>query len=135
MLTPSAAQRKAPFSGQKRRKPASQVAKPVFLVHTRINYHALQPRTLQGNKRSPFDGKIGRDGQKVEAKEDMSQVIRRILKKFKPDSRLLIINDERTTVICPAQTIAPPKAKMPTRRTSGPRSGSPGCGKCRSASR
>jgi type III restriction enzyme len=59
-----------------------------------INYHALQPRTLQGNKRSPFDGKIGRDGQKVEAKEDMSQVIRRILKKFKPDSRLLIINDE-----------------------------------------
>jgi type III restriction enzyme len=59
-----------------------------------VNFQALQPRTLQGNKRSPFDGKIGRDGEKVEAKEDISQVIRRILSKFKSDSRLLIINDE-----------------------------------------
>jgi type III restriction enzyme len=59
-----------------------------------VNYQALQPRTLQGNKRSPFDGKIGRDGEKTEAKEDISQLIRRILSKFKNDSRLLIINDE-----------------------------------------
>ena len=59
-----------------------------------INYHALQPRTLQGNKRSPFDGKIGSDGEKVEAKEDISQVLRRILGKFKSESRLLVINDE-----------------------------------------
>ena len=58
------------------------------------NYQALQPRTLQGNKRSPMDGKIGRDGQKTEAKEDITQLIRRILGNFKSDSRLLIFNDE-----------------------------------------
>jgi len=59
-----------------------------------VNYQALQPRTLQGNKRSPFDGKVGRDGKKSEAKEDISQVIKRILGKFKADSRLLVMNDE-----------------------------------------
>ncbi|MEI6644433.1 MAG: DEAD/DEAH box helicase family protein [bacterium] len=59
-----------------------------------FNYHTLQPRTLQGNKRSPFDGKIGADGEKTEGKEDISLVIRRILGQFKSDSRLLIINDE-----------------------------------------
>jgi len=58
------------------------------------NFQALQPRTLQGNKRSPFDGKKGRDGQKTEAKEDLAQVIRRLLGNFKSDSRLLVINDE-----------------------------------------
>lgn len=67
------------------------------------NFQALQPRTLQGNKRSPFDGKMGRDGEKVEAKEDISQVIRRILSKFKSDSRLLIINDEAHHCYLPKQ--------------------------------
>lgn len=59
-----------------------------------INYQALQPRALQGNKRSPFDGKRDRTGEKTEAKEDITLVIRRILGQFKPESRLLIINDE-----------------------------------------
>ena len=68
-----------------------------------VNYQALQPRTLQGNKRSPFDGKIGRDGEKVEAKEDIAQVIRRILSKFKSDSRLLVINDEAHHCYLPKQ--------------------------------
>ncbi len=67
------------------------------------NFQALQPRTLQGNKRSPFDGKVGPDGQKVEAKEDISQVIRRILSNFKSDSRLLIINDEAHHCYLPKQ--------------------------------
>ena len=67
------------------------------------NFQALQPRTLQGNKRSPFDGKMGRDGEKVEAKEDISQVIRRILGNFKSDSRLLIINDEAHHCYLPKQ--------------------------------
>lgn len=58
------------------------------------NYHAFEPKTLQGNKRSPFDGKVDAEGKKIEAKEDFSQVIRRILSKFKKDSRLLILNDE-----------------------------------------
>lgn len=58
------------------------------------NYHGFEPRTLQGNKRSPFDGKLDADGNKQEAKEDFSQVIKRLLGKFKPGSRLLIINDE-----------------------------------------
>jgi type III restriction enzyme len=58
------------------------------------NFQALQPRTLQGNKRSPFDGKIGADGKKTDAKEDISQVIRRLVGNFKADSRLIVINDE-----------------------------------------
>ena len=58
------------------------------------NYHAFEPKTLQGNKRSPFDGKLDADGKKQEVKEDFLQVIRRILGKFKKDSRLLILNDE-----------------------------------------
>jgi type III restriction enzyme len=58
------------------------------------NFQALQPRALQGNKRSPFDGKIGRDGQKTEAKEDITQLIRHLCGNFKSDSRLLVINDE-----------------------------------------
>ena len=58
------------------------------------NYHAFEPKTLQGNKRSPFDGKIQADGTKQEATEDPSQVIARLLGSFRPGSRLLIINDE-----------------------------------------
>jgi type III restriction enzyme len=58
------------------------------------NYHAFEPRTLQGNKRSPFDGKLDAKGKKQEALEDFSQVIRRVIGKFKADTRLLILNDE-----------------------------------------
>ena len=58
------------------------------------NYHAFECKTLQGNKRSPFDGKLDREGNKQEAKEDFSQVARRLLGKFKSGSRLLILNDE-----------------------------------------
>lgn len=58
------------------------------------NYHAFEPRTLQGNKRSPFDGKLDAQGRKQEATEDFGQVMRRVLGKFKAGSRLLILNDE-----------------------------------------
>lgn len=58
------------------------------------NYHAFEPRALQGNKRSPFDGKLDPQGKKQEAIEDFNQVIRRVLGKFKPGARLLILNDE-----------------------------------------
>lgn len=58
------------------------------------NYHAFEPKTLQGNKRSPFDGKIQPDGTKQEAREDFSQVVSRLLGGFRAGSRLLIINDE-----------------------------------------
>jgi type III restriction enzyme len=58
------------------------------------NYHALEPKILQGNKRSPFDGKKDATGKKQEAKEEFNQVIKRLLGKFKKNSRLLIINDE-----------------------------------------
>ncbi|GAA4458790.1 DEAD/DEAH box helicase family protein [Nibrella saemangeumensis] len=61
---------------------------------TIVNYHQFEPRTLQGNKRSPMDGKIGADGKKQEAKEDFNQVFKRILSKFKTGSRLLVLNDE-----------------------------------------
>ena len=58
------------------------------------NYRAFEPKTLQGNKRSPFDGKIRADGTRQEAKEDHSQVLGRLLAGFRPGSRLLVINDE-----------------------------------------
>lgn len=58
------------------------------------NYHTFEPKILQGNKRSVFDGKLGADGKKQEAREDMTQVLRRVLKNFKPGSRLLVLNDE-----------------------------------------
>ncbi len=59
-----------------------------------VNYQQLLARTLQGNKRSPFDGKVGADGRKAEAREDPSQVLKRVIGKFRVDSRLLVINDE-----------------------------------------
>lgn len=58
------------------------------------NYHTFELRTIQGNKRSPMDGKIGEDGKRQEAKEDPNLMMKRVLGKFKRDSRLLIINDE-----------------------------------------
>ncbi|MCR5888351.1 DEAD/DEAH box helicase family protein [Hymenobacter sp. J193] len=59
------------------------------------NYHAFEPKQLQGNKRSPFDGKKDPvTGLKVEAKEDFGQVIRRLLGSFRAGSRLLVLNDE-----------------------------------------
>jgi type III restriction enzyme len=71
------------------------------------NYHAFEPKQLQGNKRSPFDGKKDPvTGLKVEAKEDYAQVIRRLLGSFRPDSRLLVLNDEAHHCYLPK-----PKAK------------------------
>ncbi len=60
------------------------------------NYHSFLPKTLQGNKKSPFDGKVDVHGNKIkgENKEDFGLVIKRTLNKFKTGSRLLIINDE-----------------------------------------
>lgn len=58
------------------------------------NYHAFELRNLQGNKRSPMDGKIGADGQKQEAKEDAALMLRRVLGKFRKDARMLVLNDE-----------------------------------------
>lgn len=58
------------------------------------NYHTFEQRTLQGNKRSPFDGKLDANGEKNIAKEDYNQVIRRAMGKLKRDARLLILNDE-----------------------------------------
>lgn len=58
------------------------------------NYHAFEQRALQGNKKTPFHGKIQADGTKHEDKESPALMIKRVLGKFKPDSRLLILNDE-----------------------------------------
>ena len=58
------------------------------------NYHALEPRLIGGNKRSPMDGKIGADGNKVEARENTAQLLKRVLGNFKPGRRLVVINDE-----------------------------------------
>lgn len=60
------------------------------------NYHTFEPKILQGNKRSPFDGKVNLKGEKINTdnKEDFSQVVKRTLGKFKAGSRVLILNDE-----------------------------------------
>lgn len=60
------------------------------------NYHSFEPRTLQGNKRSPFDGKVDLQGNKIDTgnKEDFSLVIKRTMGNFKMGSRLLVLNDE-----------------------------------------
>jgi len=60
------------------------------------NYHTFEPKILQGNKRSPFDGKVNLKGEKIDTgnKEDFSQVVKRTLAKFKSGSRVLILNDE-----------------------------------------
>ena len=60
------------------------------------NYHTFEPKILQGNKRSPFDGKVDLQGKKIDTgnKEDFSQVVKRTLGKFKTGSRVLILNDE-----------------------------------------
>lgn len=60
------------------------------------NYHTFEPKILQGNKRSPFDGKVNLEGKKINTGniEDFSQVVKRMLGKFKAGSRLLIMNDE-----------------------------------------
>jgi len=58
------------------------------------NYHQFEPRTLQGNKRGAFDGKIGVDGRKQDEYEDYAQVFKRLLGGFRPGSRLLVLNDE-----------------------------------------
>ena len=46
---------------------------------TITNFHAFEPKTLQGNKKSPLDGKMGADGKKQEAKESFNSVARRVL--------------------------------------------------------
>ena len=60
------------------------------------NYHTFETKILQGNKRSPFDGKVNLEGKKIDTgnKENFAQVVKRTLSKFKSGSRLLIMNDE-----------------------------------------
>lgn len=58
------------------------------------NFHSFEARVLQGNKRSPFDGKRDADGKKQEAREDPSITIGRLLKHFRAGSRVLVLNDE-----------------------------------------
>jgi type III restriction enzyme len=72
------------------------------------NYHSFEARTLQGNKRSPMDGKIigyDADGNaiKQEAKEEFNHVVKRVMGNFKTGSRLLVLNDEAHHCYLPKQ--------------------------------
>jgi len=58
------------------------------------NYHSFQLKTLQGNKRSIYDGKLDADGNKTSETETPNQMVKRVLSSFKPDRRLLVLNDE-----------------------------------------
>ena len=70
------------------------------------NYHAFEPRTLQGNKKSPFDGKVDLEGKKIDTgnREDFSLVIKRVMSNFKSGSRLLVLNDEAHHCYLPKST-------------------------------
>ncbi|WP_151087247.1 BPTD_3080 family restriction endonuclease [Hymenobacter baengnokdamensis] len=76
------------------------------------NYHQFEPRTLQGNKRGVFDGKIGADGKKQDEYENYNQVFKRLLSGFRPGSRLLVLNDEAHHCYLPQA--APGKRKKAT---------------------
>jgi type III restriction enzyme len=62
------------------------------------NYHAFEPKVLQGNKKSPMDGKVNLEGKKIQTdnKEEFGAVLKRVFKgkAFKSNSRLLVLNDE-----------------------------------------
>lgn len=61
------------------------------------NYHSFEPRTLQGNKKSPLDGKMGADGKKKEVKESLALVVSRVVGKHLGRDRkksVLVLNDE-----------------------------------------
>ena len=70
------------------------------------NYHSFEPRTLQGNKKSPFDGKVDLQGKKIDTgnREDFSLVVKRVMGNFKTGSRLLVINDEAHHCYLPKTT-------------------------------
>jgi type III restriction enzyme len=70
------------------------------------NYHSFEPRTLQGNKKSPFDGKVDLEGNKIDTgnREDFSLVVKRVVSNFKTGSRLLVINDEAHHCYLPKST-------------------------------
>lgn len=62
---------------------------------TITNYHAFEPRTLKGNKASPFDGKKGVDGKsRQSAIESPAAAVRRLLKRVRNKGRLIVFNDE-----------------------------------------
>lgn len=60
------------------------------------NYHALERRTLQGNKKTPFDGKKDVYGNPIDSGnlEDYGLTIKRLLGESRSKGRLLVINDE-----------------------------------------
>lgn len=74
------------------------------------NYHSLEPRQLQGNKKSPFDGK--KHSKQSESKEDYNLLVKRILRKFKSGSRLLILNDEAHHCYLPKEEKKTPKDEL-----------------------
>lgn len=65
---------------------------------TITNYHAFMPRALQGNKKSPMDGKLRYNEkgelEKQKGLENFNQVIARVMGSFKKGRRLLVLNDE-----------------------------------------
>ncbi len=72
------------------------------------NYHAFEAKVLQGNKKSIYDGKEKSTNERIrqiqeDSKEDSSQVVKRVLGKFKAGSRLLILNDEAHHCYLPRQ--------------------------------
>lgn len=73
------------------------LVKDLFNLNAKLvltNYHNFELKNIQGNKRSPMDGKLDANGNKQEAREDSSLMVKRVLSKFRRGGRILIINDE-----------------------------------------
>lgn len=66
---------------------------------TITNYHVFEPKVLQGKKSSPMDGKMVYNGEthkmeKQNDKEEISNVLSRVLGRNMKGKRIIVINDE-----------------------------------------
>jgi type III restriction enzyme len=83
-------------------------------VITITNYQQFEPKTYQGKKSSPMDGKlVWKDGEMIKQneKEDFSVVLSRILGKQMKGKRYIIINDEAHHCYLPKQDSCSKKKK------------------------
>lgn len=83
------------------------------------NYHSFELKTLQGNKKSPFDGKvIGKDDKGKDIKNIVTEnpvlMIKRLVSSFKTGGRLLVINDEAHHCYFPKSVVKKKNEKYKT---------------------
>jgi type III restriction enzyme len=103
---------------------------PGELAHRLIvtNYHEFLPRQLSGNKRTPFDGKLGADGNKVVAsRRRKSGHAPRARPASSPAGACWSSTTKPTTATCRAPKARTLNSTTPKPRTNALPSGSPAC--------